>query len=74
MTRASLLIPPDVWLCRGCGWGTGLPRPPEQCPKCGGSAYERCGAAGAVEEAEREAERLGGPDKRRTARGRCSWS
>lgn len=62
MSRASLLKPPDAWLCHGCGWGTCLKRPPDRCPKCNGMTFERMGAAASVEEGrpgDREAEGLG---------------
>ena len=77
MNRSSLLAPPVGWLCYACGYSA--QKRPERCPKCGGSAFERTGAAAAVEEAIREVERLGepvesvrkarpgGPRKRRSA-------
>ena len=77
MSRPNLLTPPVGWLCYACGYSA--QERPERCPKCGGSAFERTGAAAAVEEAVREVERLGepvesvrkarpgGPRKRRSA-------
>ena len=64
--RSSLLAPPVGWICHACGWSSETVAEPLRCPKCGGSAFERTGAAEAVREAEREAEGLGGPEVRRS--------
>jgi len=71
MTRASLLAPPVGWMCHACGYTAA--EKPERCPKCSNSAFERTGAAEAVREAEKESDRLAGPEIGRTAMARTQF-
>ena len=52
-------------MCHACGFSAA--EKPERCPKCGNSAFERTGAAEAVREAEKESDRLAGPEIGRMA-------